>query len=70
MNVGVVWLRAPKLGFEQLCRGLRADLGVDGLVVLVAKKPPTSLTAATRSSRSSSTSTPRGASGCRAPSRS
>lgn len=45
MNLAVVWLRAPKLGFEQLCRGLRADLGVDGLVVLVAKKPPTSLTA-------------------------
>lgn len=45
MSIGVVWLRAPKLGFEQLCRGLRADLGVDGLVVLVAKKPPTSLTA-------------------------
>jgi hypothetical protein len=36
----------PKLGFEQLCRGLRADLGVDGLIVLVAKKPPTSFTAA------------------------
>lgn len=46
MNIGVVWLRAPKLGFEQLCRGLRADLGVDGLIVLVAKRPPTSLTAA------------------------
>jgi len=46
MNIAVVWLRAPKLGFEQLCRGLRADLGVDGLVVLVAKKPPTSLGAA------------------------
>ena len=46
MNIGVVWLRAPKLGFEQLCRGLRADLGVDGLVVLVATRPPTSLTAA------------------------
>ncbi|MCK6586481.1 MAG: hypothetical protein L6Q76_02745 [Polyangiaceae bacterium] len=45
MSIGVVWLRAPKLGFEQLCRGLRADLGVDGLVVLVAKKQPTSLTA-------------------------
>ena len=45
MSIGVVWLRAPKLGFEQLCRGLRADLGVHGLVVLVAKKPPTSLTA-------------------------
>ena len=46
MNVAVVWLRAPKLGFEQLCRGLRADLGADGLVVLVAKKPPTSFVAA------------------------
>lgn len=46
MNIGVVWLRAPKLGFEQLCRGLRSDLGVEGLVVLVATKPPTSLTAA------------------------
>lgn len=46
MNLAVVWLRAPKLGFEQLCRGLRADLGVDGLVVLVAKKPPTSFAAA------------------------
>ena len=46
MNIAVVWLRAPKLGFEQLCRGLRADLGVDGLVVLVAKKPPTSFAAA------------------------
>lgn len=45
MNIGVVWLRAPRLGFEQQCRGLRADLGVDGLVVLVATKPPTSLTA-------------------------
>lgn len=48
MNLAVVWLRAPKLGFEQLCRGLRADLGVDGLVVLVAKKPPTSFAAADR----------------------
>ena len=46
MNIAVVWLRAPKLGFEQLCRGLRADLGVDGLVVLVAKKPPTSFATA------------------------
>jgi len=46
MNLAVVWLRAPKLGFEQLCRGLRADLGVDGLVVLVARKPPTSFAAA------------------------
>ena len=46
MNIAVVWLRAPKLGFEQLCRGLRADLGVDGLVVLVAKKPPASFAAA------------------------
>lgn len=46
ISIGVVWLRAPKLGFEQLCRGLRADLGIDGLVVLVATKPPTSLTAA------------------------
>lgn len=44
MTIGVVWLRAPKLGFEQLCRGLRAELGVDGLVVLVAKKPLTSFT--------------------------
>jgi hypothetical protein len=46
MNLAVVWLRAPKLGFEQLCRGLRADLGVDGLVVLVARKPPTTFAAA------------------------
>lgn len=46
MSIGVVWLRAPKLGFEQLCRGLRADLGVDGLVVLVATRPPTALIAA------------------------
>ncbi len=45
MNIAVVWLRAPKLGFEHLCRGLRADLGVDGLVVLVARKPPTSFAA-------------------------
>ncbi len=45
LNVAVVWLRAPKLGFEQLCRGTRAELGVDGMIVLVAKKPPTSLTA-------------------------
>ncbi|MBC7174419.1 MAG: hypothetical protein H5U40_18375 [Polyangiaceae bacterium] len=42
LKVAVVWLRTPKLGFEQLCRGLRGDLGTDGLVVLVAKKPPTS----------------------------
>jgi hypothetical protein len=48
MNVAVVWLRAPKLGFEQLCRGLRNDLGADGLIVLVATKPPTSLTAIDR----------------------
>lgn len=48
LDVAVVWLRAPKLGFEQLCRGLRADLGADGLVVLVAKKLPTSLTAVDR----------------------
>ncbi len=48
LNVAVVWLRAPKLGFEQLCRGTRAELGVDGMIVLVAKKLPTSLTAADR----------------------
>jgi hypothetical protein len=48
LDVAVVWLRAPKLGFEQLCRGLRADLGVDGLVVLVSKMPPTSLVPADR----------------------
>jgi hypothetical protein len=48
MNIGVVWLRAPKLGFEQTCRGLCADLGIDGLVVLVARRPPTSLTAAAK----------------------
>lgn len=48
MNIGVVWLRAPKLGFEQLCRGLRADLGLDGLVVLVATRPPTPFTASDR----------------------
>jgi len=48
LNVAVVWLRAPKLGFEQLCRGLRGDLGVDGLIVLVAKRPPTSLAATDR----------------------
>jgi hypothetical protein len=48
LNVAIVWLRAPKLGFEQLCRGTRAELGVDGMIVLVAKKPPTSLTAVDR----------------------
>jgi len=48
LDVAVVWLRAPKLGFEQLCRGLRADLGVDGLVVLVSKMPPTSFVPADR----------------------
>ncbi|WP_342379477.1 hypothetical protein NVS55_08415 [Myxococcus stipitatus] len=48
LNVAVVWLRAPKLGFEQLCRGTRAELGVDGMIVLVAKKPPTALTAVDR----------------------
>lgn len=48
MNVAVVWLRAPKLGFEQLCRATRLELGVDGLIVLVARKPPTSLAAADR----------------------
>ena len=40
LEVAVVWLRAPRLGFEQLCRGLRADLGVDRLIVLVPSKPP------------------------------
>src|SRR5690606_13646922 len=33
LEVAVVWLRAPRLGFEPLCRGLRADLGGDGLIV-------------------------------------
>jgi hypothetical protein len=47
-GMAVVWLRAPKLGFEQLCRGLQGDLGVDGLIVLVAKRPPTSLAATDR----------------------
>lgn len=48
LDVAVVWLRAPRRGFEQLCRGLRADLGADGLIVLVAKKPPASFVVADR----------------------
>lgn len=44
MNVAVVWLRAPKLGFEQLCRATRVELGVDAMIVLVARTPPTLLT--------------------------
>lgn len=48
LDVTVVWLRAPRLGFETLCRGLRSDLGTDGLIVLVAKKPPASFTALDR----------------------
>jgi hypothetical protein len=39
LAVPVVWLRSATRGFEQLCRGLRAQLGHDGLVVLVAKDP-------------------------------
>jgi hypothetical protein len=34
-----VWLRSATRGFEQLCRGLRAQLGHDALIVLVAKNP-------------------------------
>ncbi|MBK8716775.1 MAG: hypothetical protein IPN32_18785 [Deltaproteobacteria bacterium] len=30
LNVAVVWLRAPKLGFEQLCRGLQATSASTG----------------------------------------
>ncbi len=48
MNIAVVWLRAPKLGFEQLCRSTRAEIGVYGMIVLVAKRRPTSLTGADR----------------------
>lgn len=39
LAVPVVWLRSATRGFEQLCRGLRAQLGHDALIVLVAKNP-------------------------------
>jgi hypothetical protein len=39
LSVPVVWLRSATRGFEQLCRGLRAQLGHDALIVLVAKNP-------------------------------
>lgn len=48
LAVPVVWLRAPGIGFLPLCRGLRAQLGLDGLVVVVAKKPALSFAASER----------------------
>jgi hypothetical protein len=39
LAVPVVWLRSATRGFEQLCRGLRTQLGHDALIVLVAKHP-------------------------------
>jgi len=39
LTIPVVWLRSPRQGFQQLCRGLRAELGHDALIVLVAKDP-------------------------------
>jgi hypothetical protein len=48
LSVPVVWLRAPGIGFQPLCRGLRAQLGQDGLVVVVARKPTGSFAASER----------------------
>jgi hypothetical protein len=48
LAVPVVWLRAPGIGFQPLCRGLRAQLGQDGLVVVVARKPAASFAASER----------------------
>jgi len=39
LAVPVVWLRSATRGFEQLCRGVRTQLGHDALIVLVAKNP-------------------------------
>lgn len=39
LSIPVVWLRSPRQGFPQLCRGLRAEIGHDALIVLVAKDP-------------------------------
>lgn len=39
LDVPVVWLRARRTGFELLVRGLRQELGGDGLIVLVPKDP-------------------------------
>ncbi len=41
MTLPVVWMRGALYGFEQLCRGLRMQLGGDGLVVLMPKVPRT-----------------------------
>ncbi len=48
LSVPVVWLRAPGIAFQPLCRGLRAQLGQDGLVVVVARKPAASFAASER----------------------
>lgn len=41
MQVPVVWLRRLGVGFDQLVRGLRAQIGGDALIVLVPKRPTT-----------------------------
>lgn len=48
LSVPVVWLRAPGIGFEPLCRGLRAQLGHDALIVVVARKPTGTFAASER----------------------
>src|SRR5690606_30729692 len=37
LAIAVVWTRSIRRGFEQLCRGVREELGSDALIVLSAK---------------------------------
>ena len=48
LSVPVVWLRSARQGFQQLCRGLRAELGHDALIVVVAKDPRVPFSSADR----------------------
>lgn len=48
LSIPVVWLRSAVAGFESLCRGLRAQLNHDGLIVLVAQDPRVPFCAAAR----------------------
>ncbi|MBK7537531.1 MAG: hypothetical protein IPI49_19605 [Myxococcales bacterium] len=48
LRLPVVWLRAAPPGFVLLCKALRATLGGDGLIVLVAKLPPPCFAASDR----------------------
>ena len=43
LQVPVVWIRAPERHFESICLGVRAELGGDGLIVIVPARRPVAL---------------------------